>query len=433
MDWDSLARLHPDCSVFHTSAWARVLASTYPRHTPNYLRVHSARSGKTVALIPIMEVNSSFTGRRGVSLPFSDFCDPLIFAPEHWPERRNESEADLISHILELLAKLAIQRGWKHLELRSGECQWAHNDNDNHDHNNGDALTCGCYYTHQLDLTPGADSLKREFASSVRRAIRKGERSGIQVRFSHSKRSIMEFFRLHARTRRRQGLPPQSIAFFEAIHEQFMRDGSGFVAIAEEGRDASGSGRGRGNREGEEGNAPDSVPPSTSTRTIAAAVFLQCGKTAVYKFGASDERAWASRPNNLVMWRAIQFLTEQGTQSLHFGRTDLEHVGLRQFKLSWGTTEKKLTYHRFETAAGQWNTATIADTHSQQSVEHLGPNLSFNPNAAPDAAPVLKLKLAQRTGKHMGRLVKHIGHSAFRHFPLCLNRLAGALIYPHLD
>ena len=33
-------------------------------------------------LIPLMEIRSSFTGRRGVCLPFSDSCEPLIFEPD---------------------------------------------------------------------------------------------------------------------------------------------------------------------------------------------------------------------------------------------------------------------------------------------------------------------------------------------------------------
>src|SRR4029077_12922920 len=75
-DWDHAVLSHPDCDFFHSAAWAKVLRKTY-RHQPTYL--HFSRQGKLVALVPMMEVRSFLTGCRGVCLPFSDFCEPLMF------------------------------------------------------------------------------------------------------------------------------------------------------------------------------------------------------------------------------------------------------------------------------------------------------------------------------------------------------------------
>jgi hypothetical protein len=35
-------------------------------------------------------------------------------------------------------------------------------------------------------------------------------------------------------------------------------------------------------------------------------------------------------------------------KTLSFGRTDLHHEGLRQFKLGWGAVEKTLQYARYD-------------------------------------------------------------------------------------
>ena len=67
--WNHVAALHRDAGCFHTSAWARVLHQTY-KHRPFYL--HFSCGGRLAALVPLMEVRSPFTGRRGVCLPFSD-------------------------------------------------------------------------------------------------------------------------------------------------------------------------------------------------------------------------------------------------------------------------------------------------------------------------------------------------------------------------
>jgi len=65
-EWDQLALSHPDANFFHSSAWARTLAKTYG-HKPFYLSFFS--SGAPQALVPMMEVTSAFTGRRGVGGP----------------------------------------------------------------------------------------------------------------------------------------------------------------------------------------------------------------------------------------------------------------------------------------------------------------------------------------------------------------------------
>ena len=118
-------------------------------------------------------------------------------------------------------------------------------------------------------------------------------------------------------------------------------------------------------------------------------MFFKLGRHAVYKFGASDERVQALRGNNLAMFEGIKYLAEEGAETLHFGRTDKENEGLRRFKLSWGATEEEISYARFEMASGSW----------------------------------------KRSRDSRSTLHKRI----FRALPASLNRLAGAIIYPHLD
>src|SRR4051794_24426204 len=74
--WDLLIASHPSASFFHGSQWARVLQATY-NHKVHYLAELDGDQAR--ALLPILEVNSLVTGRRGVSLPFSDDCELLRF------------------------------------------------------------------------------------------------------------------------------------------------------------------------------------------------------------------------------------------------------------------------------------------------------------------------------------------------------------------
>ena len=145
---------------------------------------------------------------------------------------------------------------------------------------------------------------------------------------TRSREAMIEFYRLHTGTRRRQGLPPQPISFFLNVQKEIIDAGLGFVAVVARG-----------------------------ARTIAASVFFHLGKRAVYKFGASDARFQQLRGSNLAMWEGIKWLAENGVEQLHFGRTSLQNQGLRRFKLGWGTDEQMIKYFKFDTATNTWVTA----------------------------------------------------------------------------
>jgi hypothetical protein len=333
-EWDQLVALHRDAGCFHTSAWARVLHQTY-KHQPFYL--HFSCGSRLTALIPLMEVRSPFTGRRGVCLPFSDACEPLTFDPE------------VVGPVRDELIRLAQQCRWKHLEIRGGKSL---------------ALSPNPFtkfYGHTLDLRSGIKELVTCFASPVRRAIRKAERSDVSALIVRNRQAIGDFYQLHVQTRRRHGLPPQPASFFLSIYEHIIKPGLGFIVLAQRG-----------------------------SRPIAAAIFFCFGKNALYKYGASDKRFQELRANNLVMWQGIQFLAGNGAEKLHFGRTEQENEGLRRFKLSWNTQEETIDYFRFDPSGRQC----------------LGPGRS-----------------------HYSGLHKKV----FGRSPLIFNRLAGSMIYPHLD
>jgi Acetyltransferase (GNAT) domain len=331
--WDLVVALHRDAGCFHTSAWAKVLHKTY-KHQPFYLQF--SRGRRLAALIPLMEVRSPLTGRRGVCLPFSDACEPLIFDPR------------AVDSIRDHLVGLSRERRWRHLEIRGVKFF---------------QLASGLatkFYGHTLDLRRSAEELADRFDSPVRRAIRKAERSGVTAIAVRTREAISEFYRLHVQTRRRHGLPPQSVSFFRNIYEYIIKPGLGFTVLARR-----------------------------ESRTIAAAVFFRFGKNALYKYAASDERFQEFRPNNLVVWRGIQSLARTGAEKLHFGRTEFENDGLRRFKLSWGADEEIISYFRFNPLDGNCSTPAPGDS-------------GFHKNI-------------------------------FRRLPLAINRLAGAIIYPHLD
>jgi len=290
--WDDLVLSHRECSFFHSSAWARVLFESYG-YTPVYFAVY--HSDHLLALMPIMEVNSFLTGKRGVSLPFTDYSNPIV-------DGNIEPQA-LLTQVLQH----GKQSGWKFLELRMGNSSLP------------PASPSLTYVGHTLDLTGTAEQIFSRFRSNTRRNIRKALQEGVEVKIASSPDSIKEFYRLNCLTRKEHGLPPQPYEFFKNIFRHVLRKGFGSVILA-----------------------------SYRGKTIAGSVFFHFGRKALYKYGASDRAYQSLRANNLVMWEAIQGYAQRGYQSLCFGRTEMENQGLLQFKSGWGTTEHLIRYYRYD-------------------------------------------------------------------------------------
>ena len=233
------------------------------------------------------------------------------------------------------------------------------------------------------------------FASPVRRAIRKAEQSDLSVRLSDSEAAMRDFYWLHARTRRRHGLPPQPFSFFANIHSEVIRPGLGFIILA---KDAS--------------------------KTVAGAMFFHIGSTALFKFGASDERYLHLRPNNLVLWHAIQELARREIATLHLGRTTRGDEGLRRFKLGWGAAEEPIEYFRFDMRTNDW---TASRDRTLGFHNALFPKLPLVLNRLLGAAHLSASRLM------LTSQLSTINHHLLLGLPLAINRLIGTMIYSHLD
>src|SRR5208283_739139 len=130
--WDDLLLTNTKCSFFHSSHWARVLQESYG-YTAHYFTV--INDNKLSGLIPVLEINSLFTGKRGVSLPFTDWCETII--PEEYSFQKAMRE----------VIEYGKRFGWKSIELRSGMDM------------SQEIPTSSVYYGHRLNLLQGKDTL----------------------------------------------------------------------------------------------------------------------------------------------------------------------------------------------------------------------------------------------------------------------------------
>jgi CelD/BcsL family acetyltransferase involved in cellulose biosynthesis len=290
--WGDLVGREPEASIFHHPAWLRVVHEQY--RYPMAACCVSGDDGVPLAGVPIAGVASRFTGRRLVSLPFSDLCPPLV-PPDASPATQRQ--------LGRALAELSLGRGAP-LEIRGGTGALP------------GAVPGARFHHHILRLEPDVEAVQRRFTRpQAMRGVRRARRHGLTVERRTDPDALATFYGLHTATRARLGVPTQPRRFVLRFADLFAR-GLGFVLLVRRGREA-----------------------------IAAAVFLTHHDVLTYKYGASDARFLNARPNNLLVMEAICWGCEHGMRTLDFGRTDWGHESLRAFKLAWGTEEHELRYH----------------------------------------------------------------------------------------
>jgi hypothetical protein len=176
-DWNELLFRTPGHSFFHTSTWAEVLQKSY-HYQPVYFTIWEHAAMK--ALLPVMEVNSFLTGKRGVSLPFTDYCEPAV------------SDAAQFREMFSAAVAFGAKQNWQYLEFRGGETFFPNEEPSE------------WHYGHTLDLAEGPQKLFTGLRDSNRRNIKKAEKEKIDVAVSTSPEAVQAFCRLNAVTRREQ-------------------------------------------------------------------------------------------------------------------------------------------------------------------------------------------------------------------------------------
>ena len=317
--WLEFVSANEAATVFHHPAWAGLLADSY-RYSAFALALEGD-GGSIVAGLPVLDVSNRVTGKRWVSLPYTDACRPLV-APD--------------GSIDELVARLAEERARqdvRELELRA-------------DIPGAETRRGSSAVGHVLPLTADFEESERRFKPTVRQNVAQARRAGLTVRRAGAAADVVDtFYRLQVRTRRRQGVPVQPRRYFAQLWQRILEPGLGFCLLAYRDREP-----------------------------VAGAVFLAWKSTVLYKYGASDERHLGLRPNHLLLHEAIRWSSANGYTVLDFGRTDSDNQGLRSFKSAWGAIEEPLVYSTLGDAARE--TAV-----SSQRASLLGPLIRRSPPA----------------------------------------------------
>jgi hypothetical protein len=288
--WERFITGHPRASVFHSKRWLRALQITYG-YEPIVLTTSLSGSPLTNGLV-LCRVKSWLTGRRLVSLPFADHCDPLATDPEE------------LSDLLLQVAQYDVGK-WEYTEIRPTLYE-----PERHTGFEKSAT----YWTHDLDLSKTEQELFCNFhKTSIQGKIRKAEREGLRYEEGNSESTLAKFYRLLLKTRRRHCVPPQPRSWFRALISTFGDDLKVRVV------------------------SKDDLP-------VASILTLSYGRSIVYKYGCSDERFHSFGGIALLLWKTIQEAKGRGLEVLDMGRSDCDNPGLISFKERLGARRQPLFY-----------------------------------------------------------------------------------------
>lgn len=287
--WLNFIHSNPHASPFHHPAWIGLLSRSYGYKSLILAVMDSER--RLNAGIPIMEINSALTGRRWVSMPFTDHCAPL------------HHDAESLDQLMRAVVDIAWKRRIPHVQLR-----WAYPSHPS-------ILRHSEFVFHQLRLAADETEVSARIKHKQFRQVKVAGERGVYIERGVDSSFIENFYRLHLQTRRRKGVPVQPRKFFRLLEQEILRPGFGFILLAFKDR-----------------------------QCVAGAVFLHWNKTIIYKYSASNEIGRQSLAMDLLLWNAITWACAHGFQWMDMGRTANEDEGLRNFKLRWGAEETPLVY-----------------------------------------------------------------------------------------
>src|SRR5205814_399966 len=146
-----------------------------------------------------------------------------------------------------------------------------------------------------------------------RNAIRKGQRSGLELRVGP--RYLDGFYDVLAENMHRKGAPIYGRSLFERLLRALGGRGE-IVTLAQHGR------------------------------TISGAFVIRFGDVVTVPFASSRPSTFHLNPNNLLYWEIISRSCRGGARILDFGRS-LRDSSALSFKLGWGAeTEAQPMYVR---------------------------------------------------------------------------------------
>ena len=231
-------------------------------------------------------------GNRTVTLPFSDYCDPLVSDLDSW---RCLTEALLASGDPMVVRCV-------HCDVPLADPRFS---------------TFKRAKWHGLDLAPDLDALWGALDRKCRHDIKHAQRVGVTVRWATESSDLRAFFEMHLAVRKyKYGMLAQPFAFFENIWRRFVERGEGYLLLS-----------------------------TYDDKVVGGVLLLRWEEHAgsqIQCVRARRPRPSAERPDGVGIDQPRQ---SSGCARFDFGLSDWDQEGLVRFKRKFsGTREKTISF-----------------------------------------------------------------------------------------
>jgi CelD/BcsL family acetyltransferase involved in cellulose biosynthesis len=287
------------CTFFQTYIWNQFLSEAYSY--PDYSATVEPKNGDN-GFLPLKLVKSNLFGTRLISTPFSDYAGPT--------ETNIDNQKLLLKAALEKHKRLKTDFLEVRLSRRNSSKLYAVL-------NQLGLKQIHEYSSFLIDLKEGQKSTWSRITQSTRRAIRKTEQEGIEVREAKYASDIQSYHQLHVAGSREHGSPAHPLQFFTEMHARLSPEGQMKLLLA-----------------------------SHKQHDVAGLLLLRHRPTVHYWQSALPSKYRTLNPFHELLWKALTYTIEEGFTGFDMGRTR-SGTGVYRFKRSWGGMEYQLDHYCF--------------------------------------------------------------------------------------
>ncbi len=289
--WDDFVLSCPAGTVFHLSAWKRVIERAFG-HRTHYL---IARRGPAVTgVLPLTHVKSLMFGSSLISNAYGVYGGPIA------------EDAESLRALEAAAAGLMESCAVPVLELRGfseGRAAWP--------------TRSGLYDTFRKRLDPSPDGNLKAVPRKQRAMIRKGMQNRLR---SELDAGVDRLHRVYAESVRNLGTPVFPRSYFRIIREEFPE-------------------------------ASDIVTVTSDGQAMASVLNLYFRDEVLPFYGGGLRAARALAANDFMYWEVMRRACERGCRLFDFGRSKIG-TGSHAFKRNWGFEPTPLVY-QFRLAKGR--------------------------------------------------------------------------------
>jgi len=277
--WDAYVDSHPRANCYHLRAWKTAAEAAYGIEAP-FLLARECPGGPVRGVLPLFVIRGRPAGAYLTTGLFGAYgpvlADDAVAGEalvEEAVQRARAENARFV--VVKALGDEPHARGFDPLD------RWV---------------------VARLPLAPEPEIVWRRFRDKTRNAVRKGQRSGLEVRDGHAE--LDGFYDVLAENMHRKGAPIYGRSLFRELV-------------------------------GELGDRADIVTLTERGRTVSGALVIRFGGVATVPFASSRPSSFHLNPNNLLYWEVISRACRAGLRTLDFGRS-LKGSSALSFKLGWG-------------------------------------------------------------------------------------------------